>query len=322
MTDEQGAFRLNVSKGGRAVFWLLPKDYAPSSHPVDEKRGDMGRFTLEKGIVVKGRVVDEQGKPVVGAWVNVEVVGGPAKKEITIPVVDALVRSALTDEKGEYTLTPLPPGECLIRVAEYPREALLGRQPHRPLSCVFTPKELMLKAEGAIEPVELRAVPQVVIEGQFYDSKGKPCMGPPPALWGHINAEQRPNEEQSWLETLAKLWGGDGNKRRNGLSKHFSSGGATDHNGRFIVRAPKGLNKAKLMLMVNEHGALRFRMAKDGPLSNQCRDIELGKLDGDVRGIEVILYQAPILFVKPIAEDGRLLRDATVQITYAEGRRP
>ena len=119
-TDPQGAFRLNLAKGSKAIFWLLPKDYAPSAHVVEQKHGDVGRFVLEKGIAITGRVLDEEQKPVAGVWVNAEISGGPAKKSTSLPVADYLVRSALTDGKGEFKLAPLPAGECLVRVDEYP----------------------------------------------------------------------------------------------------------------------------------------------------------------------------------------------------------
>ena len=298
-TDAQGFFRLNLTQGCKAVFWLLPQDYAPSTHVIGEKRGDLARFELEQGIALKGRVVDEQEKPVAGVWVNAEIVGGASKKEYDLPVSDALERSALTDEKGEFALKPLPPGECLIKVEEYPQDNLLGRQSQRPLPFVFGPKKLTLKAGEAAMPVVVRAVPQVVVEGQFYDSQGKPRLGHQPDLVGRLDDKELGDQ-------------GD----------FYFARGVMDKNGRFVLMAPKGLKEAKLSFITNEHSAQRVRMTKDGPLSNQCRDIDLGALERDVRGIEVVRYEAPILQVKPVAEDGTLLRNANVQIEYAEGKGP
>ena len=103
-------------------------------------------------------------------------------------------------------------------------------------------------------------------------------------------------------------------------SNFYFTQGAMDKNGGLIIRAPKGLKEAKLSLITNEHAALRVHMAKDKPLSNQHRDIDLGTLENDVRGIEAIRYEAPILLVKPAAEDGSLLRDAKVEIEYAKNK--
>ena len=113
-----------------------------------------------------------------GVWINAEIIGGPAKKlkktGNELPVADFLVRSALTDERGEFALVPLPTGECLVRVAEYPGDNLLGHQSRRAPPGVFGPMRLSLKVGEATASVEIRAVPQGVIGGQFYDSRGKP----------------------------------------------------------------------------------------------------------------------------------------------------
>jgi beta-lactamase regulating signal transducer with metallopeptidase domain len=319
-TDANGAFRLNVTKGSRAIFWILPKDAAPSAHLVDEKRGDLGRFTLEKGIVLTGRVRDEHDKPVAGVWVNAEITGGPAKKVSGLPVADFLARAALTDGEGRFRLAPLPAGDCLVRVADYPHDGLLRNQGHRPPPGVFAPQRLTLTANEATVLVALRAVPQVVIEGQFFDSRGKTRLGHAPMLWGHLDLES--SVGQSWADLLFKPSGDAKQKNPNDPRSFYSADGAMDKNGHFMIRAPKGLKDAKLNLMTNEHSALRVRMTKDGPLSNQHRDIDLGTLQHDVRGIEVVRYEAPILLVKPVAEKGGPLGDAKVNLEYGVGKGP
>ena len=72
---------------------------------------------------------------------NAEITGGPAKKQTELPVADALVRSALTDQQGEFTLAPLPAGQCLVRVAEYPRESLLTDKTSPPAARGVRPAE-------------------------------------------------------------------------------------------------------------------------------------------------------------------------------------
>lgn len=318
ITDRHGAFRLTLTKGTKAIFWLLPKDYAPSTHLVDENRGNVGRFMLEKGTVLTGRVVDEQKKPVAGVWINAEITGGPAKHKTDLPVADCLVRSGLTDAKGEFTLAPLPAGQCMVRVEEYPREKVPDDQIRRPPPEVFGPKKLILKAAEATSPIEIRAIPQVVIEGQFYDSQGKPRLGHKPMLLGRMPINAGP----SWMTAINKVLSAADNLDRGGDRDFYFMDGTMDKSGHFVIRAPKGLEDAKLDLMTNEHGALRVRMAKGSPLSNQCREISLGTLDRDIRGIEVVRYNAPILLVKPVTEHGGLLREAKVRIEYANGRGP
>src|SRR5262249_36408677 len=69
-TDNQGRFHVMVITPGQGVFWILPADYAGSMHAVpDGQRGDMGTFTLEPGMRLRGKVLDKDGKPL--ARVNV-----------------------------------------------------------------------------------------------------------------------------------------------------------------------------------------------------------------------------------------------------------
>ena len=69
LTDEDGHFRLNLLPSGPAVFWILPKDYALSTHVLkSDKRGDLGTIKLTEGNAIQGMVVDTQGKPVAGVY--------------------------------------------------------------------------------------------------------------------------------------------------------------------------------------------------------------------------------------------------------------
>jgi uncharacterized GH25 family protein len=295
-TDEKGKFRVNLAKGGDGMFWILPKDYAPSTHVVLKKRGDLGRFVLQPGIRTEGRVTDEQGKPVGGVWVNACIFSGTAKQQYELPVADMLARTGLTDAKGAFALGPLPAGEYVLNVEKYPHDSLVEDRTFRPVPGVFGPRPLTLKPGEASVSVEVRGLPTVVVEGQFYDSGGKPRSGHAPMLWG-----QMPGRDLS------------------GPLGFFHTEGKME-DGTFVIRAPKGLEKAMLTLHTNEHSALRVRIKKDGPLMNQTQYIDLGTLRGDVRGIEVVRYEAPILLVKPVADDGKILKDAKLRFEYAKRR--
>ena len=128
LTNDQGVFRVNVIKGGSGRFTLHPEQYAPSGYLV-EKPGDQGRLILRKGIRLQGRVLDAFGKPLAGAVGR----GGsgekrvpPAKgqpgsgqpsllRSIDDHVLESLfLRGALSNEKGEFLMAPLPPGLYLV----------------------------------------------------------------------------------------------------------------------------------------------------------------------------------------------------------------
>jgi hypothetical protein len=78
---------------------------------------------------------------------------------------------------------------------------------------------------------------------------------------------------------------------------------------------PHGLEGAQLDLMTNEHGVLRHRIGKDGALKNQRR-VDLGTLNDDVKDLQIIRYEAPIVLVRIVAKDGSKLVKPTMTGKY------
>ena len=291
-TDRQGHFQINVAKGGEAVFWIVPKDYVPSTHVAHTKRGDFGRFVLEKGSILKGLVVDADGKPLPNVWVNAEIRRGAVKKQIPMPVVDLLARSALSDQKGEFVMAPLPAGVYDVIVADRPRDGSTEDNTIHPVPAVFVNREITLDQHEATKSIEVRAIPHVVVEGQFVDASGKPTMGFAPML----SARTEGTGHESWFFTDTQI----------------------DEHGHFVAKAPKGL-KATLNIHDNEHHALRSRVSKDTPLRNGHR-VDLGVLDKDTAQITVVRYTAPILLVKAVDEGGKPIEGFQAKIKYMPGR--
>jgi hypothetical protein len=290
-TDAEGRFHVWLVTPGPAVFWLLPADYAPSTHVLKDsnQRGDLGRFTLEPGLAIRGKVLDTQGKPVPDVYVTANKRGGI--EGFNLPVADHIRRTALTNAKGEFTMAPLPPGKYEIIPEEQGWDPSKdeSRLRKRPLPGVFVRQSLTLKADEQPEPIEVRAVPHVVIEAQYYDSKGKTTRGHAGHLFGQM-------DKNSYWFGQAKM----------------------DGNGKMTLLAPHGLTQARLNLMTNEHGTLRFRLKKDDPLEAR-REIELGTLNDDVRGIEIVRYVAPILVVGAKDKDGKPIKDIQAKVTYPPG---
>ncbi len=284
-TDDKGFFRLMVAKGGDAVFWPLPEKYAPCIRYPEKKRGDEGRIVLEKGVVLQGRAVDEKGSPVAGVWVNAWLHGGPAMDNVTSLVVGGVRRTALTNQQGEFRMNPLPVGEYLVRVEHYPGDHLNRDRTRRIPPAVFVEQKVELRQGETSQSVEVRAVPHVVIEGQYYTSDGKPRTGHGITIFGEL---------------------GDG---------YYIGHAWPDGNGKIVAKAPKGLKAARLDLVTNEHSSLRWRKSKGEPLSSG-RQAELGTVDADIRGIEIIRYEAPIVLVKAVAEDGRAIKNFKVTADY------
>ena len=195
MTDQDGHFRFPVVTPGPAVFWILPKLYAPEMHVVpDGKRGDFGRFVLQKGMTVTGRVFDPQGQPLAGLFVEIERLRGAGPdSEILgrLMVSDAIERKTETDAEGRFTFDPMPAGSFQVQPVDY--EHLPGKGIiRRPLPAVFAPQKLTLTEGETPDPLEIRALPHVVIEGGWVDSQGKPRSGWALMISGQLDG-------QSWF---------------------------------------------------------------------------------------------------------------------------
>ena len=286
-TDDTGNFKVNVTTPGLAVFWILPDDLAGELHRVAEgKRGDLGRFSLKPGVALKGRVLDVQGKPIAGVFVNAERDRDQEAGEILngLAVADAINRTAVTGADGSFTMAPLPSGQYRVLPGDRSRDGSEGRKV-RPLPAVFTARKVALKEGETPEPLEIRASPHVVIEAQWVDGKGKPTSGFGAHIFGQI---------------------GDGN---------WAGEAKVDPSGKAVAQVPHGLENVQLNLMTNEHHAIRWRKAKGEPLS-RARMIMLDTLDHDVKGIEIVHYNAPIVIVKAETKDNKPVPGLKVSANY------
>jgi hypothetical protein len=294
-TNAGGRFQLVLHSEGKAVFWLLPKDYEPSTHGLkNDRRGDLGTFHLARGIRFSGVVLDAQGKPVGGVYLSAGRTGRPEGDDVPAQVADMVHRSVLTAADGTFTIGPFPPGKYRVAPDEEgwdPVTRVGAKDPQRrPLPAVFTPQTVVLKEGETAEPIEIRAVPHVVVEAQIYDSKGQKRGGH--AVWfsGEIDGE---------------FWSANANP---------------SVDGKFVILAPHGLADARMDLVTNEHSCLQFRISRDSPLSHS-RTIRLGTLDHDIKGIEIIRYEAPITLVKAMTKDGQPVKGVRVTVDYIGPRK-
>ncbi len=292
-TDDSGRFRLVLTTPGEAILWVLPKDHAPFARKLkDDQRGDLGVLGLRDGIAFKGKVLDTKGQPLAGVSVNVERTNVPEDERVNM-VADHIGRAALTDEKGEFRMGPLAAGEYRLQPAEHHRDPSDSDRDRkrRPLAAVFVRQKLVLKDGEQPGPVEVRAVPHVVIEAQHYDGKGQKTRGHAFHLFGRVDGD------------------------------FFFAQGIQDADGKVTAMAPHGLSEVRLSLSTNEHGVLRWRRGKDGPLSNG-RDINLGTLNDDVKDVQITRYTAPILLVNAVDKEGKQVKGFQVQVVYTKGKSP
>ena len=88
-------------------------------------------------------------------------------------------------------MAPLPAGVYNLMVTDTPHAALSEGQGLSPLPAVFLSRGITLDDKEAANPIEIRAIPHVVVTGQFHDSSGKPIKDYVPASFV---ADQKPNE--------------------------------------------------------------------------------------------------------------------------------
>ena len=193
-----------------------------------------------------GRVFDVQGKPLAGVFIEAdrERGSGPEFEALgQLMVADAIRRTAETDAEGRFTFDPLPPGSYRVMPTEVnhsgDRSAGWTR---RELPGVFAPTKLTIKEGETPAPLEVRASPFVVIEGQWLDSKGQPKSGWSSFVFGRIDGSfwhaagppRRPG--QVLLEGPAR----PGGSRTRHLDQRARLGATPDRQGRAADRRPQG----------------------------------------------------------------------------------
>jgi beta-lactamase regulating signal transducer with metallopeptidase domain len=285
-TDSDGRFHISAVKGGPCVAWIVPEDFAPVQLVLGTKKGDQGDIRVERGVSLSGQVLSATGEPVAGVWVNLE--DDASQAEIQMPVASAMERSALTDENGQFQLGPMKPALCELYIDNYPGEIKYHSQVRNPaeLQHIFSRRKFNLATDDENRPITIQAVPHVEFRGQYVDSKGQPNPGHDISIFGQLDGQ--------WFHQQLH----------------------PDNNGKIVGRLPHGLEKARLEAITNEHSALHVRLKKDGPLVNP-RDVELGTIEDDVTGIEIIRYKAPIVQITVVDEQGAKIDGAKVAGAYS-----
>ena len=119
-SDFDGTFTLSGVPAGEAVVTVHLAEYAPHLLVVDAdpKIPAALDIVLSPAVQVAGRVVDPDGKPVLGAHVMAERWKGHA----------TLALQAMTDENGRFTILDAPTGEFTVRVSARGFKPLEGQR--------------------------------------------------------------------------------------------------------------------------------------------------------------------------------------------------
>ena len=275
LTAADGTFRVPATKGGAATLSIVPTDYAPVQLSVGEIRGDVGKIVLKPGSALSGRLIDRDGKGLSGVPVSV----WQREPSVTVfPTGSPLHRAALTDAEGRFTLAPMLAGRCSVSIDDRLNDPLVEDHKRYAIPAVFVCATL------SCPPTRSR-------------SKSRPCptscsRGSITTAGGRKSTATRSFCMANWAVST-------------GSEQHGPSTGASS------LRIPQGLDETQVMLRANEHHALRHRTRPGDPLISG-RAISLGKIDGDFTGLEIVVYDAPLLLVKAVDENGDAIKSFKV----------
>ncbi|WP_165068024.1 M56 family metallopeptidase [Paludisphaera rhizosphaerae] len=289
-TDADGLFRLPITTPGSGVFWILPTTSAPETHVLaDGRRGDLGTFRLKPGVRLSGKSLDVEGKPKPGVLVEIRRIYSDE------PGVDVLGRLGVgeyirkiveTDAEGRFVSEPLPLGVYRVRLTDMDdRGGRSAGSKRRESPGPYPHLVVYVKKGETPTPVELRETPSVILEGGWFDSKGRPRAGWPSMVGGSLDGLPWYDETQP------------------------------DAQGRFSMRLPRGLLGSTLFLTLTEDAAARHRAGKDAPLL-EGDEIRMGRLDRDVKGIEIIRYKAPVIVIHAVTKDGKQISGFQADVVY------
>jgi protocatechuate 3,4-dioxygenase beta subunit len=302
-TDQAGKFSIRMLSSKEALLWVVPEDYAPSAQVLKEKRGDVGTITLQPGVKLRGQVFDGKGKPAPGVYVNLRATDAIDPMAALAPTIYFVKRVAITNEKGEFAMLPVPPGKYWVQPKDAPAELTDVFRPRKraELPALFVEGQVNLKPGVVPEPLEIKAMPSVVVALQFLDAQGKPMTGP---------------LVSSQIMT-SRIAGRLDGTRWNGLFKQ-------DPDGKLTVIVPHGLENAELITMATAQG-FAWRKRKEDKLHepevvdlSHARNIPLGNLTEDLKGFEFVQRGEALKFSGKVVSGttGKPIEGATVTVGH------
>ena len=160
VTDDRGIARVSGLQGGAYMINVEQAGFQrPEQQPVEVVANGRTEVTvsLERGVEIRGRVVDENGKGVPSA--DVHTVAEEMKSDQKALLASDLP-SAYTDENGEFVMEGLKPGRVYALASTAEDRASKG--------------SVKVKAPAASVTLKLEALPSV--KGRVLDESGQPMQ--------------------------------------------------------------------------------------------------------------------------------------------------
>ncbi|MEX2138872.1 MAG: M56 family metallopeptidase [Pirellulales bacterium] len=280
MTDDQGEFRGKAAQAGEAVVWVVPDDFSPLVLDLGGKRGDLGAHRLDKGASLSGQVLDHSGKPVVGVGVRAAL-----KDRIVFQVAqpfggDHMERFATTDSDGRFQMSPLRPGDYDISIDT----RTIRKDSPLALAPVFPTSSFRLSKDS--QSAEIHAAEIVTVDVRCVDTSDRPVT-----------------------EANVSLIGSDG------YHSQYYTQAMTGNDGWVVLAWPKGYRA--ILSVVGNGREYVYRTKQDALPPGHHELVNLGRVEKDLRNIEVVQYKAAKLFVRARNERGESIAKFKPEIRYS-----
>ena len=301
-----GRFRLDVARNEKIVLWAVPENLAPQYVFPDQKRGDLGNITVEKGFEPVVTVLDNDGRPVPDVWVNLS----RRSEGYGMLMGTANVRSALTDQEGNARFRPVSEGDYDVRVSERPHERYYAPWSHigsvtwranvdqnkKVVKGVYL--ILLAKLSAASSQVTLHAKDTIDVEVQFSDKTTD--------SYREINTNIHARREDGSFFTT---------------NSSSDSPSAYRGEGLFVFQVPIGLEKAMLRTSSTTNTSYRVKIRGENEWLEAAMDFPLGTI-GKGMTIDVAVYKSPKITLNVVDESGQPVKEYYAWLEYVDNGTP
>lgn len=171
-TDKDGRYRIATTGSWPKRLHWFPENFVSDSvalkkttdSPEPITFGDQGTIRLKNGPRLTGRVVDQDGKPLAGVFVE-------AFAGTTVPVL-----YAESDANGNFAFTPSPPGEYRVSTTDGFIDPLTENYRGQTLRRPFTRETVKLPKSGKAKPIVIKQAPSNAVTIRAYDEDGRPAI--------------------------------------------------------------------------------------------------------------------------------------------------
>ena len=191
-TDANGKFEGWQVAGPQATFDVAAEGYAQIVREVENAIEEQVVISLKKGMMFRGRVVDELGKPIAWARVGPGPPPDPEKKVYTLPALP-FQRNTYTDASGLFTLNDVAGGHIWVN---HPETGMVNQEviPADDVIDIRVERLRLYSISGRVSltgvPVERLTVRTIALNG----AESRPQVGHPDANGAYLQEGLEPGK--------------------------------------------------------------------------------------------------------------------------------